>query len=176
MSGKIFEKALAVVFLFAVFFVFSVKTASAEAEKPLKPVPKAYAAKHMPVGWWTDGAVIAEGKKIFETAKIEIENMGKKEEIKDGCSTCHAIDKAKDRPKRRGARDFREAKKMNQFSDSYWFWRISEGVPKTKMPSWKNKLTEDQRWKVMAYEHTWSHGGKAEEHKHSEIQNNVAAE
>ncbi|MHB8483425.1 MAG: c-type cytochrome, partial [Nitrospiria bacterium] len=65
---------------------------------------------------------------------------------------------------------------MNQFSDSYWFWRISEGVPKTKMPSWKARLTEEQRWKAMAYEHTFSHGGKAEEHNHPEIQNTVAPE
>ncbi len=26
--------------------------------KPLKPVPKAYANKHMPEGWWTDPTII----------------------------------------------------------------------------------------------------------------------
>ncbi|MHB8482998.1 MAG: hypothetical protein ACYDBV_09785, partial [Nitrospiria bacterium] len=109
MSKKIFRNVLAIVSLMIFTFVFSPKHAFAEEEKPLKPVPKAYSTKHMPKGWWTDPTVIAEGKKIFETAKNEVESMGKKEEIKEGCSTCHAIDPAKDRPKKRGARDFREA-------------------------------------------------------------------
>lgn len=147
--------------------------AQEEEDKPLKPVPKAYAGKHMPKGWWSDPKIIEEGKKLFETATLEFEYKGKKEEVKEGCSTCHSIDAKKDRPKQRGARDFRVGQKMNQFSDSYWFWRVSEGVPKTKMPSWKGKLTEEQRWKVIAYEHTWSHGNKPEAHEHKEIQTAV---
>ncbi|MFY9269091.1 MAG: cytochrome c [Candidatus Manganitrophaceae bacterium] len=143
--------------------------AEEEEDKPLKPVPKAYADKHMPKGWWTDPKIIEEGKKLFETAKLEFEYKGKKEEVKEGCSECHAIDSKKDRPKQRGARDFRVAKKVNEYSDSYWFWRVSEGVPKTKMPGWKDKLSEEERWKIIAYEHTWSHGNKAEAHEHKEI-------
>lgn len=142
-------------------------------DKPMKPVPKAYAEKHMPKGWWTDPKIIDEGKKIFESAKMEFEYKGKKEEVKEGCASCHAIDAAKDRPKQRGARDFRVAQKMNQFSDSYWFWRVSEGVAKTKMPAWKDKLSEEERWKVIAYEHTFSHGGKSEGHEHKEIKISV---
>ena len=142
-------------------------------DKPMKPVPKAYAEKHMPKGWWTDPKIIAEGKKIFESAKMDFEYKGKKEEVKEGCSTCHAIDPAKDRPKQRGARDFRVSQKMNQFSDSYWFWRVSEGVPKTKMPAWKDKLSEEERWKAIAYEHTLSHSGKPEAHEHKEIKISV---
>ncbi len=144
-----------------------------EEEKALKPVPKAYANKHMPKGWWTDPKIIEEGKKIFESAKLEFEFKGKKVEIKEGCSECHAIDSKKDRPKQRGARDFRVGKKVNEFSDSYWFWRVSEGVPKTKMPAWKNKLAEEERWKAIAYAHTWSHGGKPEAHEHKEIKVSV---
>lgn len=142
-------------------------------EKPLKPVPKAYADKHMPKGWWTDPKIIEEGKKLFETAKMEFEYKGKKEEVKEGCAQCHSIDPKKDRPKQRGARDFRVAQKINQYSDSYWFWRVSEGVPKTKMPGWKDKLSEDERWKIIAYEHTMSHGSKPEAHEHKEIKISV---
>jgi len=29
------------------------------------------------------------------------------------------------------------------YSDSVWFWRISEGVPNTKMKAWKSKLPEE---------------------------------
>ncbi len=137
-----------------------------EDDKPLKPVPPEYAGKHMPKGWWTDPKIIEEGKKLFETAQLEFDFKGKKETVKEGCATCHAIDAGKDRPKQRGARDFRVAKKMDKFSDSYWFWRVSEGVAKTKMPAWKDKLTEEERWKIVAYEHTWSHGNKPAEHAH----------
>ncbi len=35
--------------------------------------------------------------------------------------------------------------------DEQWFWHVSEGVPGTVMPTWKTSLTEDQRWKVIAY-------------------------
>lgn len=141
---------------------------AAESDKPLPPVPKAYANKHMPKGWWTDPAVIAAGKKIFEEKSRKIILKGKEEMVE--CAACHGKD---GKPKKRGVRDMKSVKTINKFSDSYWFWRISEGVPKTKMESWKDLLTEEQRWQVMAYEHTFSHGGKAEVHEHPEIQVNV---
>jgi hypothetical protein len=37
------------------------------------------------------------------------------------------------------------------------------------MLPWKEILTEEQRWQVMAYEHNFSHGGKFEVHEHPEI-------
>jgi mono/diheme cytochrome c family protein len=36
-------------------------------------------------------------------------------------------------------------------SDDQWFWHVSEGIPGTLMPTWKESLTEDQRWKVIRY-------------------------
>ena len=160
-------KNLFVVFGLAVVLL-GYNTAFAGEEK-MKPVPKAYADKHMPKGWWTDPKIIAEGKKLFETAQHAFEYRRKEVKIDKGCLTCHEIDTAKDRPKQRGAQDFRAAEKMNKFSDSYWFWRVSEGVEKTMMPGWKEKLSEEERWKVIAYEHTWSHGMKPAEHDHKEI-------
>ncbi len=145
----------------------------AKKDKPLKPVPKAFADKHMPKGWWTDAKIIAEGKKIFETRQITYTYKRKEKVAKDGCATCHAINKKKDRPKKRGAVDFRTAKKANRYSDSYWFWRISEGVKKTAMPAWGKELTEEEIWKVVAYEHTWSHGFKPAVHDHPEIERSV---
>ena len=32
-----------------------------------------------------------------------------------------------------------------------WFWHVSEGVPGTVMPVWKESLTEAQRWTVIRY-------------------------
>lgn len=147
--------------------------AKKDDDKPLKPVPKAFADKHMPKGWWTDTKIIAEGKKIFETRKITYTYKRKEKTAKKGCATCHAINKKKDRPKKRGARDFRSAKRMNRFSDSYWFWRTSEGVKKTAMPAWGKELTEEEIWKTIAYEHTWSHGNKPAVHEHKEIEHTV---
>jgi mono/diheme cytochrome c family protein len=34
------------------------------------------------------------------------------------------------------------------------------------MEAWKDYLTEEQIWQVMAYEHTFSHEGKPAEHRH----------
>jgi len=144
--------------------------------KPLKPVPKAYAEKHMPGGWWTNPKIIQEGKKIFYTTVLKYEFKRKMRTAKKGCSTCHGIDPKKDRPKKRGSPDFRVRERVNRFSDSYWFWRVSEGVAKTRMPSWKKKLSEQEIWKVIAYQHTWSHGNKPEVHDHNEIERAVKEE
>ena len=118
--------------------------------KPLKPVPAEYANKHMPEGWWTDPKIIKEGEKIYQAR----------------CFFCHGQDGI---PKMKGVRNL-SAVRMNRTSDSYWFWRISEGVPETIMAAWKGLLPEEDRWKVMAYEHQFSHGGRAEEHDHPEIE------
>lgn len=83
------------------------------------------------------------------------------------CAVCHGPE---GNPKLVGARNLRDAKKMNKFTDSYWFWRISEGVPGTKMPPWKGAFTEEQRRQVMAYEHRFSHDLKAEPHVHPEME------
>jgi len=159
-----------------VLFVFSSRFSEAkeEKDKKLKPVPRAYADKHMPEGWWTDPKIILEGKKIFFRAKLKFKYKRKNIRVKKGCSQCHAIDKKKDRPRQRGARDFRNAVKINKFSDSYWFWRVSEGVRRSKMPAWKDTLSEEERWKAIAYEHTWSHGHKPAVHDHPEIQISIA--
>ena len=113
-----------------------------ESTAPPPPAPPEYADKHMPAGWWTDAKIIAEGKEIFEGVK----------NIDVNCSSCHGKD---GKPVKAGARDFRKSDRMKLYSDSVWFWRISEGVPNTKMKAWKSKLSEEDRWKAMAYEHTF---------------------
>ncbi len=110
--------------------------------QPPPPAPPEYADKHMPAGWWADEKIIAEGKEIFEGVK----------NIDVNCSSCHGKD---GKPVKAGARDFRKTERMKLYSDSVWFWRISEGVPNTKMKAWKSKLPEEDRWKAMAYERTF---------------------
>jgi cbb3-type cytochrome oxidase cytochrome c subunit len=38
-----------------------------------------------------------------------------------------------------------------QYPDDFWFYRISEGVPGTRMPRFGETLTEEQRWYLVAY-------------------------
>ena len=54
-----------------------------------------------------------------------------------------------------GARDFRDTASMKRFSDSHLLWSIMEGVPGTRMWSFKDKLTEEQIWKVIAFIRTF---------------------
>jgi mono/diheme cytochrome c family protein len=125
--------------------------AFAEDLPPLPPLPAEYADKHMPAGGWTDPKAIAEGAKIYSGESNPVVN----------CGSCHGKD---GKPVKKGARDLRDPKNVGRFSDSFWYWRIAEGVPKTKMKAWKSLLSEEQIWQVMAFEHQFSHDGKPAEH------------
>ncbi|TKS57832.1 MAG: putative Monoheme cytochrome c [Nitrospira sp.] len=114
---------------------------------PPPPAPAEYADKHMPADWWADAAKMEEGRKIFigET-NIDV-----------NCASCHGKD---GKPVKAGARDFRNTERMKLYSDSVWLWRISEGVPNTKMKAWKSKLSEEDRWKLVLYERNFALTGK----------------
>jgi formylglycine-generating enzyme required for sulfatase activity len=117
---------------------------------PLDPVPAAYADKHMPSGWWTDPKVIQEGKDIY---------FGEAHPLV-ACTSCHGQD---GRPVQSGG-GLRDQNNTSRFSDSYWYWRVAEGIPKTSMVPWKALLSEEEIWKVIAFIHTFSHKGKPSEH------------
>ena len=40
-----------------------------------------------------------------------------------------------------------------QHPDGFLLYWIAEGVQGTQMPSWKDKLTETQRWQIVRYLH-----------------------
>ncbi len=114
----------------------------AKPPAPPPPAPPEYADKHMPEGYWNNPEILEQGKAIFTGA----------ENIDVNCASCHGKD---GKPVKAGARDFRQGEHMKLFSDSQWFWRVSEGVKGTKMKAWKSKLSEEERWKVIAYEATF---------------------
>ena len=114
----------------------------AKPPPPPPPAPPEYADKHMPEGYWNNPEILEQGKAIFTGA----------ENIDVNCASCHGKD---GKPVKAGARDFRQGEHMKLFSDSQWFWRVSEGVKGTKMKAWKSKLSEEERWKVIAYEATF---------------------
>jgi len=125
-------------------------TACGGAEAPPKPPPPApaeYADKHMPADYWNNPAIIEQGKAIYTG----------QQNIDVNCASCHGKN---GKPVKAGARDFRQGEHMSLFSDSQWFWRVSEGVKGTKMKAWKSKLSEDEIWKVIAFEATFGLKGK----------------
>ncbi|HXG05054.1 MAG TPA: c-type cytochrome [Candidatus Binatia bacterium] len=115
------------------------------------PAPLEYADAHVPPSVWTDPAMIARGREIY-TAR---------------CAVCHG-----DSGDGRGPAgqalplkppDFRDRAGVAEMRDNYWFWRVSEGgqVEPFKgrgsaMPPWKGELSVEDRWAVMAYQHTFS--------------------
>jgi mono/diheme cytochrome c family protein len=117
--------------------------AYSEEPAPLPEVPAEYADKKMPAGWLTDPKVIEEGALIY-TGEVNPQV---------NCASCHGKD---GKPVKKGARDFRDKAQMGRMSDAFWFWRVSEGVPKTKMKAWKSQLSEEQIWQVIAFERQFS--------------------
>jgi Cu(I)/Ag(I) efflux system protein CusF len=114
-------------------------------------VPAAYADAHVPDRVWTDPAMIARGKEIY-TAK---------------CALCHGEKgdgkgpAAASLPLKPG--DFTDKKMVAEMAGNYWVWRVSEGgivepfkSKNSAMPAWKNELSMNDRWAVIAYAHTLS--------------------
>jgi len=50
--------------------------------------------------------------------------------------------------------NFTDAEMMNEMTDGEIFWKISEG--RRPMPSFKNRLTEEERWQVVNYLRTFA--------------------
>src|SRR2546428_6601330 len=115
------------------------------------PAPLEYADTHVPLNVGTDQAMIGRGKAIYTTR----------------CAVCHG-----DTGDGKGPAgvalplkpsDFRDKDGVAEMRDNYWFWRVSEGGQvepfKSKgsaMPPWKGQLSVEERWAVMAYQHTFS--------------------
>ena len=115
--------------------------------------PPDYASKRS--ARWDDPAAIARGKALFETQ----------------CVVCHGADGKGAGP---GAKSLTHppADLTHHFhrapgdGDAYLFWRVSEGgqvepfkSAQSAMPAFKTKLSEAQRWDVLAYVHARFHQG-----------------
>ena len=112
-------------------------------------VPPDYAGKAMLAGWQSDPKMLAVGKEIYEgKAKPDV-----------NCAKCHGSD---GKPTRlgKGAPDLSDPTEGKNHSDEYWFWRLSEKKPGSKMPGYKDKLSEEQRWQVLAYLRTLTRSGR----------------
>ena len=122
------------------FMTLALGSACSLPEPPSKgnAIPVQYANQHMPEDWWGDHSIIEEGSQIYLGNQVANVN----------CSKCHG--KA-GRPTKGRARDLSNSGSMKKFSDSHLFWRISEGVPYSTMRGFKDKLSEEEIWKVIAF-------------------------
>ena len=117
-----------------------------EPPQSTNTIPSEYAKKHMPEGWWNDQAIIEEGRNLY---------LGR---VKSNvnCAKCHG---KTGKPTTTGARDFRNTDNMKKYSDSHMFWRIAEGMPYSAMGAFKDKLAEDEIWKVIVFVSTFGLDG-----------------
>jgi mono/diheme cytochrome c family protein len=129
-------------------------------------VPPAYANVSAPANVWTDAQVLARGRAIY-TAK---------------CAACHGEAGRGDGPAAAGMAlkpaSFRDSQMVAAMTDAYWFWRVSEGgrvepyaSKGSAMPPYKDDLSVDDRWAVIAYQHSLSgHAGPHTAAEHPEMQ------
>jgi mono/diheme cytochrome c family protein/cbb3-type cytochrome oxidase cytochrome c subunit len=71
------------------------------------------------------------------------------------CAVCHGDAAAGEGIYRQGIEpvppSFASLADYADFTDGDYFWRISEGVPWSAMPTWKVLYTEEQRWQLVQY-------------------------
>jgi mono/diheme cytochrome c family protein len=118
-------------------------------------VPAEYARQSAADGLWTDRAVLERGRTIYHAQ----------------CAICHGPRGAGDGPAAAGLQlkppSLQDAAMVAEMTPAYWLWRVSEGGTsepyKSKgsiMPAYKDTLSIDERWAVIAYQHTFSgHSG-----------------
>jgi mono/diheme cytochrome c family protein len=137
-----------------------------EGEHIHASVPADYAQVQAPLHIWTDEAVLLRGEGTY---------MAK-------CAVCHGSEGAGDGPDatwlgpKMGS--FRDRSMVAEMSDAYWFWRVSEGglvePYKSKgsvMPAYKDALSVEDRWAVIAYQHAQSgHAGPHIASEHPEME------
>lgn len=112
-------------------------------------LPPEYAGKVMPAGMRDDPNARVTGKDIYE-GKVNPEV---------NCARCHGSD-GKPTKLGKGALDLSDPAASKTHSDARWFWRLSEKKSGSKMPGFKDKLSEEQRWQVIAYLRTLTQPGR----------------
>ncbi|MBI5814843.1 MAG: c-type cytochrome [Nitrospinae bacterium] len=104
--------------------------------------------ENMPEGWWTNAAIVAEGQKLYEgVVNPDV-----------ACHVCHGKD---GKPLFEGAPDFTKSPDMENLTEARWFQIIKYGYAKDNpMSAWGEMLSDEQIWKVAAYEWSFYSKGK----------------
>jgi mono/diheme cytochrome c family protein len=129
------------------------------------PVPADYRGNRAPAGLWTNPAAVERGRSIYAAR----------------CALCHGERGGGDGPAAAGLAlkpaSFRDVGMVAEMTDAYWFWRVSEGglvdpfrSAGSAMPAWKQELSAEDRWAVIAYQHSLSgHSGPHDASQHPEL-------
>lgn len=131
------------------FLVVLAGAAASADDAPEEAITPEYAGKILPVAMRDDPQAHMTGKELYEGKINPAVN----------CARCHGSN-GKPTKLGKGAPDLSDPAVSKKHSDTYWFWRISEKKAGTTMPSYKDKLTEEQRWQVIAYLRTLAPSGK----------------
>lgn len=81
--------------------------------------------------------------------------------FQQNCAVCHGVNAQGNGPvsttMMKKPANFRRSY-FKAYSDDMWFWRVSEGVPGTRMPQWRRSLSEEDMLYLVAYLKTlpWS--------------------
>jgi mono/diheme cytochrome c family protein len=99
----------------------------------------------------------ADAKKSPLTVNETVLNTGKSV-FKNKCTKCHGATGVGDGPdadpEHREDMDLTNPKRAERNSDGIVFYKVSNGRRKPKMPAFKEELTEQQIWSVVAYVQT----------------------
>ena len=94
----------------------------------------------------------------LKSPKLNNSELGKGQQLYNiNCVSCHGEKGLGDGPAAASLNPKPEPLALNQssLSDSYLFWRISEGGQmeqfKSAMPAWKTILSEEKIWQVIGY-------------------------
>lgn len=131
------------------FLVCLVGASAMADEGTEEAIPPEYAGNIMPAGMRDDSKARVMGKEMYE-GKVNPEV---------NCARCHGSD-GKPTKLGKGAPDLSDAAATKKHSDAEWFWRLSEKKSGSKMPGYKDKLTEEQRWQVIVYLRTLTQSGR----------------
>jgi mono/diheme cytochrome c family protein len=130
-------------------YLFAIGDRTAAAWMILPPAE--YAGDSDPIAYGeTQPTDQDQGWKTWNAAELQ----AGKETYVDKCLTCHGC--AGNGLGSYGGTlsvtpaDFK-ADPFRNMPDDQWFWHVSEGVPGTIMPPWKESLSENERWQVIRY-------------------------
>ncbi len=105
-----------------------------------------------------------DARKVKNPVPATQENLAAADQIfRDNCMLCHGEKGMGDGP---GAKvlkvkpaNFTDAKLMSEETDGSLFWKMTEG--RGPMPSWKEDLTEKERWQLVNYLRKLTKGASA---------------
>jgi len=138
MRGRVWALWALVILLISLPSVVSAQT--------LDPVPAEYRTYFGKNPYWTDRVSLFDDAK--EKGKVKYEQL---------CISCHGVNGGGEvETGIEGAIPFNIQSLTRDRETAYWYWKISEGVPGTLMPPWKDVLTEDEIWKIMVYERSFA--------------------